>query len=122
MPNGKVNYKHKDALFRLIFGEYRENAVRMAIDSCIEDGILEYILRKESAMVRNILISGLTEEEEKELHKWEIEHTRELALEEGREKEIVLMYKDGDITEETALRRLSCSKEDLSKYIEKYGK
>ena len=34
---------------------------------------------------------------------------------EGRENEIVRMYIDGDISEDVALRRLSCSKSDLEK-------
>ena len=34
--------------------------------------------------MENILISGLTEEQVKKLHEWEIQHSRELGHEEGR--------------------------------------
>ena len=102
----------------LNLGHTKEEAVSMAIDSCIKDGILESILREERAKVTNILINGLTEEQVKKLHEWEIQQSRE----EGHKEEIVHLLNDGDITEETALRRLECSKEDLGKYIEKYSK
>ena len=36
--------------------------------------------------MENILISGITDEELKELHAWEIEHSHELGVEEGLEK------------------------------------
>ena len=48
--------------------------------------MLEDILRKERARVENVLISGITDEELKELHDWEIEHSHELGVEEGLEK------------------------------------
>ena len=35
--------------------------------------------------MENVLISGITDEELKELHDWEIEHSHELGVEEGFE-------------------------------------
>ena len=79
------------AVFLKILRDYRdeglskEEAVARAIDDCIRDHVLEDILRKERARVENVLISGITDEELKELHDWEIEHSHELGVEEGFE-------------------------------------
>jgi hypothetical protein len=63
-----------------------EEASHKAIDSCIKDHILEDILRKERARVRNILYSGLTEEETRRMHEWELEEQTKEAREEAREE------------------------------------
>lgn len=57
----------------------KEDAVALAIDTCIDDGILEELLRKERARVRNILIDGLTEEEKERLREYQIDRARREA-------------------------------------------
>ena len=46
-------------------GQSDTDAVESAVDSCIKDGILADVLRKERAKVKNILIAGLTEKQQK---------------------------------------------------------
>ena len=48
------------------------------------------------------------------------EASREEGREEGHVEEILCLYMDGDITEEVALRRLNCSKEELDELASKY--
>lgn len=62
----------------------KEESVEIAIESCIKDGILEKILRKERAKVANALYTALTEEEIERLRVYEME----TAIKEGREKGI----------------------------------
>ena len=50
-------------------GYTKEEATEMAIDSCIKDGILETLLRKERAKVTSSLITALTEKEIEQLRK-----------------------------------------------------
>jgi hypothetical protein len=57
-------------------GLSKEEAIEKAIDSCIEDGILEKILREERAKVENLLIRGLTEEEQQMLKELQIKDAR----------------------------------------------
>jgi len=53
--------------------ETKEGAIGRAIESCIEDGVLVEILRKERARIMNALIRGLTDEQIENLRKWEVE-------------------------------------------------
>ena len=111
-------------------GFSKEEAVRMAIDSCIADGILEDILRKERARVVNSLIRGLTEEEVKELREWEIEHSYELGLEKGLEKghiqrgyeAVDLLVDEGTFGAEKACETLKVDFEDYKKWKAEMGK
>ncbi|MBE6040638.1 MAG: hypothetical protein E7219_06720 [Clostridiales bacterium] len=66
-------------------GLSKEEAIEKAIDSCIEDGILEKILREERAKVENLLIRGLTEEEQQMLKELQIKDAREEGIEKGVE-------------------------------------
>lgn len=59
-----------------------EDAVDAAIESCISDGILAEILRKERARVKNILIAGLNEEQQKKAIEW----GKKFAIEEAVKK------------------------------------
>lgn len=65
-------------------GMTKEEAVRAAIDDCIERGILVDLLRKERDRVENILIRGLTDEEREELHQMQLKREHEEAREEER--------------------------------------
>ena len=67
-------------------GHADDEAVSIAVNTCIEEGILVEILKKERDKVENILIRGLTEEEKKELERLDREYYRETGYEEGREK------------------------------------
>ena len=61
-------------------------AVDKAVDSCISDGILVDVLKKERDKVASILLRGLTEEEKKEVERINREYHIELATKEGLEK------------------------------------
>ena len=63
-------------------GQPKEEAVEAAIDSCIKDGILEDLLRKERAKVSNALYTALTEEEIEWLRSMQLER----AIREGHEQ------------------------------------
>jgi hypothetical protein len=51
-----------------------EKAVAEAVDSCIGDGILADILRKERARIMNILIEGISEEEYRKVQEEDFEN------------------------------------------------
>ena len=63
-------------------------AVREAVNSCIEDGILVDILRRERARVENILISGISVEDFIDLRQKEFEEDLTIELTEKLTKEI----------------------------------
>ena len=65
-------------------GYTNEEAASRAMNSCIVDGVLEEILRRERDKVENILIRGLTEEEKKKVERLNQEYYRETGLAEGR--------------------------------------
>lgn len=67
-------------------GKAKEDVVAQTIDSCIEDGILSDILRKERARVMSTLVIGLTEEQKERLHAYEKECEREEGRVEGRKE------------------------------------
>ena len=67
-------------------GLSKEEAAEKAIDSCLEDGILEDILRKERAKVANALYTALTEEEIERLHNMQLERATRRGLEQGLEQ------------------------------------
>ena len=97
-------------------GSGSEETAHMAIDSCIEDGILEDILRKERARVVNSLIRGLTEEEVKELREWEIEHSYELGHAQRGFEAVDLLVDKGILDAETACETLKVDFEDYKKW------
>ena len=73
-----------------------KEAVDEAVDSCIEDGILVNVLRKERARVKNILYAGLTKKQEKELIELQKQRAIEAAVKEAVEKntaEVQLAHK-----------------------------
>lgn len=57
-----------------------EAAAKKAVSSCIEDGILADILRKERAKVENILIAGLNEEQQKKVIEFNKQYAIEMAV------------------------------------------
>lgn len=63
-------------------GYANEDAVKMAIDSCLEEGILAEILGKERARVENIFIKGITEEEYRQV----LERDKQIDIKEAEEK------------------------------------
>ena len=67
-------------------GMTRENAIKKAIDSCIEDGILVEILTNEVNEVTDSFLAALTDQEIEELHQYELEQNRKEGFKEGREK------------------------------------
>lgn len=67
-------------------GHSDEEAVSAAVNSCIKEGILAEILKKERDKVENILIRGLTEEEKKKLEMLDREYYRETGYNEGLEQ------------------------------------
>ena len=97
-------------------GSGKEESVHKAIDSCIEDSILEDILRKERAGVVNSLIRGLTEEEIKELREWEIEHSYELGHSQRGFETVDLLVGKGIFDTETACETINVDLEDYKKW------
>lgn len=65
-----------------------EEAVSMAMNDCIEEGILEEILRRERDKVENILIRGLTEEEQQNLQRIQMEYYKEQGLLKGKLEDV----------------------------------
>ena len=61
----------------------KEKAVETAIDSCIKDGVLDVILRKERAKVANALYTALTEEEIEELRRIQMERATKEGFTQG---------------------------------------
>ena len=106
----------------------KEEAIEKAIDGCIEEGILERILREERAKVENLLIRGLTEEEQQMLKELQLKDAREEGREAGRAEGIEIgiaeatleavdkIAADGTISAEKACELLEVSLEDYKKW------
>ncbi len=77
-------------------GKAKEDVVAQTIDSCIEDGILSDILRKERARVMSTLVIGLTEEQKERMYAYEKECEREEGRAEGRAEGRVEGRKESD--------------------------
>jgi hypothetical protein len=90
----------------------KEEAIEKAIDGCIEEGILERILREERAKVENLLIRGLTEEEQQMLKEIQIKDARAEATLEAVDK----ITAEGIISAEKACELLEVSLEDYKKW------
>ena len=97
--------------------EFMEDAVGRTVDSCIEDGILVEILRKERARIMNTLISGLTQEQVESLHKWEIEQSREEGREEARFEAIDKFVADGICDADKACEVLGVNIDAYNEYL-----
>lgn len=76
-------------------GQPKEEAVEAAIDSCIKDGILEDLLRKERAKVSNALYTALTEEEIEWLRNMQLERAIREGHEQGLEQGLAEGRKQG---------------------------
>ncbi len=63
-----------------------EEAVRNAVDSCIDDGVLKDILQEDKNRAISCLLTALTQEEIDSLHESELQDAREKAMAEGREE------------------------------------
>ena len=92
MPKEKLNHSYKDALFKIVFGDYRE---------------------RERARIMNILYSGLTQEQVESLHKWEVEQGRE----ETRFEDIDKLVADGYYDEKRACEILGVDIEAYKEYL-----
>ena len=117
-------------------GLTKEDAVDRAIDSCIKDGILDGMLRKERAKVANALYTALTEEEIEELRRIQLERATKEGLEkgiaeglekgiaeglekgiaagreEGKFEDVLKLISGGVLDEENACRVLEVNQED----------
>ena len=76
--------------------------------SCIIDGVLEEVLRRERDKVENILIRGLTEEEKKKLERLNQEYYMEEGLAKGMEEGLAKGMEEG---------RKSTKFEDVDKLV-----
>ena len=105
-------------------GASDREAVDKAVDSCISDGILSDILKKERDKVASLLLRGLTEEEKKEVERINREYHIELATKEGLEKGIEQgrfgavdrLVEEGILDEARACEILGVSLDDYKKY------
>lgn len=78
-------YRVRDNIRR---GYTKEKAVDLAIDSCIDDHIMEELLRRERAKVANTLYTALSEEEIAWLRNMQMERATREGLEQGLEQGI----------------------------------
>ena len=62
-----------------------EEAIRAAMESCINDGILKDVLSEEKEAVMNSVLYGFTAKEEKEYQKMILREVREEGLKQGIE-------------------------------------
>lgn len=76
----------------------KEKAVETAIESCIKDGVLDVILRKERAKVANALYTALTEEEIEELRRIQMERATKEGFDNGYDRGSKEGYDRGSIT------------------------
>ena len=94
-------------------GYSKEEAIGMAIDDCIRDGIMAELLTEERDRVENILIRGLTEEEKEQLHEIQLKWARS----EARFEDVYRIVAAGHYDLETACEILGVSVEDYNEYI-----
>ena len=97
-----------------------EEAVSRAMHSCIKDGVLEEVLRRERDKVENILIRGLTEEEKKKLERLNQEYYREEGLAKGMEEGLAKGMEEGlakGMEEGLAKGRKATKLEDVDKLV-----
>ena len=98
----------------------KEAAIELAIDGCIEDDVMAGLLKKERARVRNILISGLTEEEKEQLYemqrKRDVEEARTEAFQSAKYEDVNRLVSDGLYDVERACEVLGVQYEEYLKY------
>lgn len=95
-----------------------DESVQTAMESCIEDGILEDILRTERDKVANILYRGLTEAEKKKLARLELEYAEERGRSEARFEDVDSLITSGLAAKEKACEVLGVPLEDYNAYLE----
>lgn len=106
----------------------REDAVIKAVDTCIKNGILSDLLRKNKAEVMNMILTEFDEEDYREFLR---EEARDSGLTEGRAQgiaegvqAIISICQDFHLSYEDTLKKLteklSISSEKATSYLEQY--
>ena len=88
-----------------------------AVDSCIADGILVDVLKKERDKVTNILYRGLTEEEKKELEILNREYYIEMATERTKLDAVDRLVAEGTFDVSKACEILEVSLDAYNEYL-----
>ena len=102
-----------------------EKAVSLALDECLEKGILTEILRKERAVIMNSILTEFDEEAYASMLRDEgFEDGREIGKKEGKIEGIVRMCISFGISKTEAVKKikeeLNISQEEAECYVEKY--
>ena len=102
-----------------------EKAVSLALDECLEKGILTEILRKERAVIMNSILTEFDEEAYASMLRDEgFEDGREIGKKEGKIEGIVRMCISFGISKIEAVKKikeeLNISQEEAESYVEKY--
>lgn len=102
----------------------REDAVIKAVDTCIKNGILSDLLRKNKAEVMNMILTEFDEEDYREFLR---EEARDSGLAEGLAEgvqAIISICQDFHLSYEDTLKKLteklSISSEKAASYLEQY--
>ena len=111
-----------------------EEAIKAAMESCIDDGILKDVLSDEKEAVMNSVLYGFTAKEEREYQKMMLREAREEGLAEGRAEErrnteAERRKAESERRKAESERRKATAAEDradaaeaeLARYKEKYG-
>lgn len=98
----------------------REDTVIKAVDTCIKNGILSDLLRKNKAEVMNMILTEFDEEDYREFLR---EEARDSGLAEGVQA-IISICQDFHLSYEDTLKKLteklSISSEKAASYLEQY--
>ena len=105
-----------------------EEAIKAAMESCIDDGILKDVLSDEKEAVMNSVLYGFTAKEEREYQKMMLREAREEGLAEGLEQGLEQGHaEERQNTEaerrkaESERRRADTAEAELAKYKAKFG-
>lgn len=98
-----------------------EKAVSLALDECLEKGILTEILRKERAVIINSILTEFDEEAYASMLRDEgFENGREIGKIEGMIKMCISFGASKEEAVEKITEELNIPKEEAESYVEKY--
>ncbi len=96
--------------YKALYGPTRET-VEKTIDKCIEKGVLVDYLTERRVEVMDMMTALFDPDTVQEMYEKSIRR-------EAREEELLKLYKAGDISEETAMKNMKCSREELERILE----
>lgn len=96
-------------------GKTRDEAIKDAIQYCIEQGVLKEYLKEKSSEVYNMFLMEYDAEKAKKVF---LEEGREEGREEGKIRMIVELYQDGTLNKVTCAEKLGMSLEAFEKLVQ----